>query len=236
MQARDVMTEHVVCVTPATPVDEVVGLMLRYHISAVPVVDAGHRVVGMLSEGDLLRPEGGNHDFAAERSGARERAWWLGTILAKTDGWPSATGETAGALMSQNVVSVTEDTPVNEIAATLERQRIKRVPVVRDGVIVGIVSRANLLHALANTIIDHHEPGAEKDREVRDSLVKALLAGPALGVVLINATVRDGAVQLWGTVDSAEQRAIAERIAKGVRGVTSVRNNLALGPMSGVPV
>jgi len=230
------MTENVVCVTPVTPVDEVVGLMLRYHISALPVVDAGRRVVGMLSEGDLLRPEGGSHDFAAERSGARERAWWLGTILSETGGRPVAPGETAGELMSQNVVSVTEDTPVNEIAATLERQRIKRVPVVRDGVIVGIVSRANLLHALANTIIDHHEPGAAKDREVRGALVNALLAEPALGAALINATVRGGAVQLWGTVDSAAQGATAERIAKAVKDVKSVRNNLALGPMSGVPV
>jgi CBS domain-containing protein len=236
MQARDVMTENVVCVTQTTAVHEVVRLMLKHHISAMPVVDAGRRVVGILSEGDLLRPEGSGRDPAAEQAGAVERAWWLGAMLMEKGGRLAASGETAGALMSRNVVSVTEDVPVNEIASILERNRIKRVPVVRDGVVVGIVSRANLLHALANTIIDHHEPGAAKDREVRDAVVKALLAGKGLEAALINATVRDGSVQLWGTVDSAEQAAAAERIAKGVQGVAFVQNNLALGPMSGVPV
>jgi len=236
MQARDVMTENVVCVTQATPVHEAVRLMLRRHISAVPVVDAGRRVVGMLSEGDLLRAEGSGHDPAAERAGAVERAWWLGAMLQEGGGRPEAAGESAGELMSRNVVSATEDTTVSEIAAILERNRIKRVPVLRDGVIVGIVSRANLLHALANTIVDHHEPRAAQDRAVRAALVKALLAGPGLGDALINVTVRDGAAQLWGTVDSAAQAATAERIAKAVKGVASVRNNLALGPMSGVPV
>jgi CBS-domain-containing membrane protein len=138
--------------------------------------------------------------------------------------------------MTRNVVTVDEDTPLNEIAGLLERHHIKRVPVVSDGKLTGIVSRANLLHGLANTIIDHHEPGAAKDRELRHKLMKTLLDDHKLDTVLVNVTVSDGNVRLWGVVENAEEAAAAESAAKTLPGVKSVENNLGLGPMSGVPV
>ena len=147
-----------------------------------------------------------------------------------------AVGRTAGAVMTRNVVSVNEETPVNEIAALLERNLIKRVPVVSNGKLVGIVSRANLLHGLANTIVDHHEPSAAKDRELRSRLMKTLLDEHKLDPVLLNVTVNDGNVRLWGVVENADDAATAERAAKTLPGVKSVENNLGLGPMSGVPI
>src|SRR6516162_7632932 len=145
MLAKDVMTENVISVSEDSPIHEVVGLLLKYRISGVPVVDGGRKVVGMISEGDLLRPE------AASRA-PTQRPWWLQAVSAgQTVSYEKAHGRTAGAVMTRNVITVDEDTSVNEIAGLLEQHHIKRVPVLRDGRLVGIVSRANLLHGLANT-------------------------------------------------------------------------------------
>ena len=230
MQARDVMAANVISVREDAPIHEVVALLLKHRISAVPVVDAAQRVVGIVSEGDLLRPEGA---IGAER----RRPWWLEAIISRVIvSYEKAGGRTAGAVMTRNVVSVNEEMPVNEIAALLERNLIKRVPVLRDGNLVGIVSRANLLHGLADTIVDHHEPSAANDRELRSRLTKILLDNHKLDTVLINVTVSDGKVRLWGVVENADEAAVAERAAKALPGVKSVENNLGLGPMSGVPV
>jgi CBS domain-containing protein len=230
MQARDVMTVNVISVTENAPVHEVVELLLKYRISAVPVVDGARKVVGIVSEGDLLRPEGTSGD------GAR-RAWWLEASLAnKPASHEQAVGRTTGAVMTRNVITVDEDMPLNEIAGLLERHHIKRVPVVRDGALAGIVSRANLLHGLANTIVDRHEPDAARNRQLRHELMKLLLDEQKLGPVVVNVTVEDGTVRLWGIVENAGEAAAAEAAAKSVPGVKRVENNLTAGPASGVPV
>jgi CBS domain-containing protein len=230
MQAKDIMTVNVISVSEDTPVHEIVGLLLKYRISAVPVLDNAQKVLGIVSEGDLLRPEGTS-------GGVTKRSWWLEAFFAGealTD--ELAHGRTAGALMTRDVISVSEDTPLNEIAELLERHHIKRVPVVGDGRLVGIVSRANLMHGLAHTIIEHHEPGAAGDRELRQKLIKILLGTHQLDTVLLNVTVSHGNVRLWGVVENADQAAAAEAAAKSMPGVRSVVNNLGPGPMSGEPV
>lgn len=230
MQAKDIMTVNVISVSEDSSIHEVVGLLLKYRISAVPVVDGARKVVGIVSEGDLLRPE------AISRA-RTERPWWLEAVFAgETVAYEKAKGRPASAVMTRNVLTVDEDTPINEIAALLERHHIKRVPVISNGRLAGIVSRANLLHGLASTIVDHHEPGAAKDRQLRNELLKTLLDKHELDTVLINVTVSDGNVQLWGVVESADEATVAESAAKTVSGVKSVENNLGLGPLSGVPV
>jgi CBS domain-containing protein len=230
MQAKDVMTAKVVSVSKDTPVHEVVGLLLKYRISAVPVIDEARQVLGIVSEGDLLRSEGTSHP------GARQ-PWWLAAVLARHGlSYDMLQSRTAGDVMTRKVYSVDEDAPLSEIAELLERCHIKRVPVLRNGKLVGIVSRANLLHGLASTIIEHHEPGAAKDRQLRTELTKLLLDKHELDGVLINVTLRDGNVRLWGRVDNAQEAALAESAAKSLPGIKSVENNLGPGPMSGVPV
>ncbi len=230
MQAKDVMTVNVISVAEDSPIHEVVRLLLKYRISAVPVVDGARKVVGIVSEGDLLRPEGASR-------GAMQRPWWLESVWSgQTVAHEKAHGRTAGAVMTRDVITVDEHTPVNEIAGLLERHHIKRVPVLSNGALVGIVSRANLLHGLANTIIDHHEPGAAKDRQLRDEVVKLLLNKHELDTALVNVTVSDGNVRLWGVVENAADAAAAESAAKALPGIKSVENNLRPGPMSGVPV
>jgi len=230
MQAKDIMTTNVISVPEDAPVHEVVGLLLKYRISAVPVVDSARKVVGIVSEGDLLRPEGASR---AEMRGP----WWLEAFFAGLPvTYDKAQGRTAGAMMTRNVITVDENTPLNEIAELLERHHIKRVPVVSEGRLAGIVSRANLLHGLANTIVDHHEPGAAKDRQLRHELMKILQDERKLDTVFVNVTVSDGNVRLWGVVENADEAAAAERAAKTLPSVKSLQNNLGPGPMSGVPV
>ena len=230
MQAKDIMTVNVISVSEDTPVHELVGLLLKHRISALPVVDSARKVVGIVSEGDLLRPEGASR---AEMRGP----WWLEAFFAGLPvTYEKAQGRTAGAMMTGNVITVDENTPLNEIAELLERHHIKRVPVVSEGRLAGIVSRANLLHGLANTIVDHHEPGAAKDRQLRQELMKILLDEHKRDTVFVNVTVRDGNVRLWGVVENADEAAAAEGAAKNLPGVKSVENNLGISPMSGVPV
>jgi CBS-domain-containing membrane protein len=209
MQARDVMTVNVIAVRADAPIHEVVDLLLKHRISALPVIDAAQRVVGIVSEGDLLRPEG--------VIGAERRPWWLAAMTSRVIvSYENAGGRTAGAIMTRNVISVDEETPVSEIAALLERNLIKRVPVLKDGKLVGIVSRANLLHGLAHTIVDHHEPNAASDRELRRRLTKLLLDDHRLDTVFLNVTVIDGNVRLWGIVENADEAAAAVRAAKNL--------------------
>ena len=228
MQAKDIMTVNVISVSETTPVHEIVQLMLKYQISAVPVIDDARNVVGIVSEGDLLRSE-------TPRAG-RRRPWWLEAVLGEGVAYEKAHGRNAGAVMTRNVVTVDEDTPIHQIAELLERHHIKRVPVLRGGRLAGIVSRANLLHGLANTIVDHHEPSAAKDRELRQQLMKTLLDNDQLDTVLANVTVNDGNIRLWGVVESRDQAVAAESAARKLPEVKSVENNLSPGPMSGVPI
>ena len=151
MRAIDVMTSEVISVDENATVTAVARLLAERGISAVPVVDKANQVIGMVSEGDLLH--------RAETGTERRRAWWL-DMMASTnrlagDYIKSHSGRVKD-VMTRNVLSVTETTPVADIALLLETNRIKRVPVVRDGKLVGIVSRANLVRALAMTIDERH--------------------------------------------------------------------------------
>ena len=230
MQAKDIMTLNVITVSEETPVHEIVSLLLKYRISAVPVIDSAQKVVGIVSEGDLLRGEG------TSRASVRH-PWWLEAVfVGQTVTYDKARGRRAGAVMTRNVITVDEDAPLNEIAELLERHHIKRVPVLSGGKLAGIVSRANLLHGLANTIVDHHEPGAAKDRQLRNELVKVLLSKHELETALVNVTVADGNVRLWGIVENADQAAAAETAAGSLPGVKSLVNNLGISPVSGVPI
>ncbi|MEQ9126100.1 MAG: CBS domain-containing protein [Alphaproteobacteria bacterium] len=229
MQAKDVMTTEVVVAAEDTPVHEIVGKLIKHRISGMPVVDALGRVVGIVSEGDLLQPEG---------QPSASRAWWLEAVYAgDTIQFKRAHGRTAGAIMTKDVVTVGPDTPLAEIARLIERKRIKRVPVVTtEGELVGIVSRANLLHGLADAIVRSHEPDREKDRALRTDVLNALKHVPSLDPVLINVTVAGDEVRLWGQVETKGEIAAAEKAVKNLDGVSSVVNNLGLQPPSGVPV
>jgi len=216
MKAKDVMTTKVVTVGPDMPVNAIAALFLERHISAVPVIDDDRRILGIVSEGDLMRRG------TAERP---RSSWWLAAFgnaeeLARE--FTKTHGQRAKDVMTREVVTVTEETPLAKIAQLLEERRIKRVPVVRDSRIVGIVSRADLLRALAVQDIKPMVPVTQDDRVIRDQLLAVLKREPWADTHLLNILVSDGVVHLWGLVGSdAEQKAlrVAAETIPGVRGV-----------------
>jgi CBS domain-containing protein len=147
MKASDIMTRKVVSVSPETPVQSIAKAMLDHAISAVPVVDASGAVIGMVSEGDLIK--------RSEREHRERRSWWLDMLAEGHELAPDYLAyirshpRRAEQVMSSPAIAITEETEVPAIAELLDKHRIKRVPVVRDGRLVGIVSRANLLSALS---------------------------------------------------------------------------------------
>jgi CBS domain-containing protein len=225
MQARDVMTAPVVTVRPDTRVEEIAQLLLERRISGVPVVDDRGALVGIVTEGDLMRrPEIGTE---------RHRGWWLrffGDERARAEEYARAHGSRAEQVMTRNVVSVSDETSVAEIARLLEEHHIKRVPVIRDGRVVGIVSRANLLHGLAT----QHDPTPPArpmdDRSIREAALQALERDGWTAHSRLNLIVRNGVVELWGLVDSDEARRAIRVAVENVPGVTAVKDNLGRIP------
>ena len=221
MQAMDVMTKNVITVQPDTGVPEIARLLLTHRISAVPVVDEDRRLLGIVSEGDLMR--------RVETDTESRHSWWLEAISSTQDRareYVKSHGRKAKDVMTRGVIGVTEDTPLYEIAGLLEKHHIKRAPVTRGGRLVGIVSRANLLHGLAAKGVEVTGPGSSDDQTIRDNLLHALSKETGLDTALINVIVKDGVVQLWGLVGSDTERKAAQISAESIAGVKAVENNL----------
>ncbi len=148
MRASDVMTTNVITVSPETSVQSLAGLLGRYGISGVPVVDAANTLVGIVSEGDLLF----RTETHIERRTEPRRSRWFDASARERDAardYIKAHGRSVGDVMTRQVTTVSETTELREIAELLESKRIKRVPVLRDGKVIGIISRANLVRVLA---------------------------------------------------------------------------------------
>jgi CBS domain-containing protein len=225
MRAKDVMTTDVVSVSPEMPVAEVAQLLLSRNISGVPVVDAEGRVLGVVSEGDLMR--------RPELESERHRSWWLRLLSTSAENaadYVRAHGLTAGEVMTRSVVAVTENTELGEIAQLLEERRIKRVPVLRDGKLVGIVSRANLLQGLVAHSKKGVAPPTADDRSIREQVMRAIVAQGWVGYGALNAIVDDGVVELWGWVDTDEERRAMLLAAERIPGVRKVIDHLGFVP------
>ena len=221
MHASDIMTMNVVTVGPETRVEQIARLLLERRISGVPVIDAEERLVGIVTEGDLMRrPELGTE---------RHRGWWLrffGDERARAEEYARAHGSRAEQVMTRNVITVTEETPVSEIARLLEEHHIKRVPVVRGARVVGIVSRANLLQGLAA----QHDPTPPArpmdDRSIREAVLRALERDGWTAHARLNVIVRNAVVELWGLVESDQARRAIRVAAENAPGVVAVKDNL----------
>lgn len=222
MHARDVMTTDVLTVTPDTNVRTIAQSLLDRGISAVPVVDQHGHVMGIVSEGDLMR--------RAEAGTERHRSWWLDLLASPDDkarDFAKSHGLTAKDVMTRPVVTVTEDAPLAEIATLLERHRIKRVPVVHDGAIVGIVSRANLLHGL---VAKEAAPATTPDDATIRQHVIDRVKEAGIDEGYINVIVAGGVVHLWGLLDSQVEKEAVRIAAQTAPGVRAVENNLGVLP------
>jgi CBS domain-containing protein len=199
-------------------VQAVANTLVKNGISACPVVGIDGKLIGIVSEGDLLR--------RVETGTERQRSWWLemlesGRSLAAE--FVKTHGLKAQDVMTRDVLTATPDTPVRDLADMMERNGVKRIPIVVDGQIVGIVSRANLVQALASGM--HEAARLGSDEALRDAVVAALDT-KAWGRSLVNVLARDGKVDLWGVVDSEDVRKAVRVAAERVAGVDGVNDNL----------
>jgi CBS domain-containing protein len=229
MKAADVMTAHVISVKPDASVLECVRLMLQYRISGLPVIDATGALVGVVTEGDFLR--------RVEAGTERKRPRWLEFIAGPgrlADEYVHSHGRKVSEVMTPDPITIREDTPVEEVVRVMEERRIKRLPVMRGNVVVGIVSRANLLHALAS-VGREAAPAAKDDQAIRARILAELAKQPWAPRDLIDVTVRNGAVELWGVVTVDHQRDAAAVVAENTPGAKQVINHIAwIEPTSGM--
>ncbi|HXP04709.1 MAG TPA: CBS domain-containing protein [Stellaceae bacterium] len=230
MRAMDVMTTDVITVDPNTTVQDLAKLLAERGISGAPVVDSGGALVGVVSEGDLLhRAEIGT----AHRHRERRRSWWLdhfASDLARD--YVKSHGRTVRDLMTHDVVTVTEDTELADVAALLEARRIKRVPVVRDGKVVGIISRANIVRAVGATKGAPPQSGETDDRLIRARLLGELGREEWARVWPEDIIVRNGVVHFWLSDDESGEKRDALRVAaESIIGVHGVEEHLLPAPL-----
>jgi CBS domain-containing protein len=229
MKAHDVMTWGVISVEASASVMRAAQIMLQNKISGLPVVDGSGNLVGIVTEGDFLR--------RGELGTQRRRARWLefligpGRLAAE---YVRACGRKVGEIMTLNPITISEETPLEEIVKLMEKHRIKRVPVVTGGKPIGIVSRTNLLHALAS--LDREAPTPLSDDKIIRAKILAELRNKSWAPE-VNVIVRDGSVELWGSITDERARQAFIVAAENVPGVKTVHDHLVwIEPLSGVAV
>jgi CBS domain-containing protein len=218
------MVAPVITVKPSSPVRDVAKLFLDRKISAAPVVDDKGKLVGIVSEGDLLhRTEAGT----MKQRSALLRFFTAGETLAAE--YIKAHAHRVADVMTKTVVTATPDTVLQDIAMLMERHSIKRVPIVRDGSLVGIVSRANVVQAVASAVPDVDIPFS--DQGIREKLLSQLNRQPWSHTAQLNVTVNDGVVDVWGICHSDAERDAVRIAAENIPGVRAVKNNLSMPPI-----
>jgi len=227
MRVSDVMTRNIVSIRPDDTILKAARLMLQNRISGLPVVDAEGGLVGMVTEGDFLR--------RTEINTNRQRPKWIEFVVGPgrlADEYTHTSGRKVEEVMTQDPVTVEENDSLATVVELMERKRIKRLPVLRDGKIVGIISRANLVRALVTTV-QENKAAARSDAAVRDQILQAFVTQP--WAPRIDVTVKDGIVDLWGTITDDRERKACAVVAENIAGVRRVRDHIVwVEPMSGM--
>jgi CBS domain-containing protein len=221
MEAKDVMTTNVITVPPDAKVEEIADLLLTNHISVMPVVESDGKVIGIVSEGDLLH----RHETETER----HRSWWLTLFTLPEErarDYVKAHGRLAKDIMTSDVATVTEHTALSAVAEILEKRGIKRVPVTRNNVLVGIVSRANLLRGLVARKGDVATAPKEDDRTIRDQVLAEFREETGSRTDHVSVIVENGVVHLWGLADTEAERDAMRVAAEQVGGVGAVESHV----------
>ena len=224
MKARDVMVSPVITVSENSTVRDVAKILIAQRISAVPVLDHAGKLIGIVSEADLMhRKEAGTE---------RPASWWLSLISGDrtlAEEYVQSHATKVKDVMTKDVHTAHPDTPLYELADLLEEKHVKRVPIVSDGGdLVGIVSRANIIQAVASV-----RPKLEisvPDAMIRDRLLAELKKQPWSHVHKLNTTVANGVVDLWGQAQSDKERQAIRVAAESIPGVTAVNDHLMLEP------
>lgn len=226
MKARDVMSRDVITVGPGHNVRHAAQIMLERGVSGLPVVGDDGRLEGILTEGDLMRRMelGGEPLRAAEMAAQRggDAIW----SYVRNHSWR------VSDVMSPNVIAVDEETPLYRIAEIMEQNGCKRVPVLRDGRLAGLVSRADMLRAIVAAAADRTATG---DAALKRAIEARLRFDVGLPASQVAVAVKGGDVTLSGTVDSDALREAARVAAEGVRGCETVKNEIKTDHTAGAP-
>jgi CBS domain-containing protein len=222
MIVSDVMTHKVLSVAPDETVEHAANLMLRHGISGLFVVDAKGALVGVVTEGDLLRRD--------ELGTERHRPWWLRILVSpgrQALDFTRAHGRKVSDIMTAEVISVAIDTSLEDVVETMEKQRIKRVAVTADGHMVGVVARSDLLRALLSHEREKQPPQTQDDdRTIRTNILAALESASWAPLTTLNVTVTSGVVDIWGTITDPDERRAICVMAENVPGVKVVHDHL----------
>jgi CBS domain-containing protein len=222
MIVSDVMTHKVLSVTPDDTVEHAANLMLRHGISGLFVVDTKGTLVGVVTEGDLLRRD--------EIGTERHRPWWLRVLVSpgkQALDFTRAHGRKVSDIMTAEVICVDTGTQLEDVVETMEKQRIKRVAVTENGHMVGVVARSDLLRALLSHEREKKVPAAqEDDRTLRTTILASLEAASWAPMTTLNVTVANGVVDVWGTITNPDERRAICVIAENVPGVKEVHDHL----------
>ncbi|MGC2413014.1 MAG: CBS domain-containing protein [Stellaceae bacterium] len=230
MNVADVMTRTVITVTPETTIADAAGLLLQHRISGLPVVDTKGAVVGIVTEGDLLR--------RTETGTERRHARWLEFLI--TPGrlareYANANARKVGEVMSADIVAVTPRESLAEVVRLMEHNHVKRLPVIEAGRLVGIVSRANLVRALLD---DLSKPAggnaALGDAEIAERILAEITKQPWGPRASVDVKVASGVAELYGSITDERERTALRVLAENTAGVKEVRDHLVwVEPMSG---
>jgi len=231
MNASDVMTRDIVTVRRGGSIVGAIRLMLDNRVSGLPVLDDEGKVVGIVTEGDLLR--------RSETSTERHRPRWLEFLMGPgriAEEYVRTHGRKVEEIMTRDLVSVTGDTPLDEVVQMMERRRIKRVPVLAGDLLVGMVSRADLLRALARTL-DEQPAATHGDDEILERIRAELAKAPWVPKDGVSITVTNGVVDLNGVILDEKEREALRVVAENSPGVKAVEDHLVwIEPLSGIVV
>lgn len=223
MRAHQIMTRKVITVKADTPVLDAANLMLQHHISGLPVVDETGRLIGMVSEGDFIR----RSEIGTQRPRIRWLEFLMGVVGKAAQDYVREHGRKVSDIMTQDDLCIaTEDMPLSELVGLMERRNVKRMPVVRGHTLIGIVTRTDLLRAVASLARDVPDPTADDDH-IRDRVI-ATIEKKDWRPLQFGATVRDGIVHLSGIIADERYRRAAIVAAENVSGVKLVHDHLYL--------
>ena len=230
MKAADIMTIRVVTVTAETTIRAAARAMMEHRVSGLPVVDGSGGLIGMVTEGDLLR--------RAETGTERRHSPWLELLMGPgrlAQEYVHAHASKVGDVMTQSVISVSPETPLEEVVRLMERRPIKRVPVVENGRLAGIVSRSDLLSFLAS--LDDLPSIGASDSEIRTNILAEVDKQPWAPRASAKVFVRDGIVELHGAIADEREREALRVACENVPGVKAVHDHLIwVEPISGMVI
>lgn len=231
MLVENVMTSPVISISPSTTIAEAARLMLSHRISGLPVVSEDGALIGMVSEGDFLR--------RGELGTEQKRSWWLELFSSQgqaAEDYVRAHGRKVGEVMTKGVFTTNREASLEEVVELMSRHGIKRLPVVENGKLLGIVSRSDLLRALARAL-----PGDDSvvsdDERIREAVTAEITRQSWGSGGLVRVSVRDGVVELTGTIFDESTRAAARVAAENVPGVKAVNDQIIwVEPVSGTVI